>query len=143
GVALLTKAKPLAVRKGLPTADEDALRRMIIADLETPVGTLTVLNGYFLQGECRDHPTKFPAKQKFYADMMNYLSEHHSPYQPIVIMGDMNISASDLDIGIGEENCKRWLRTGKCSFLPEERECMDTVLQWCLVDTFRALHPDT
>ncbi|MGL5264970.1 MAG: exodeoxyribonuclease III, partial [Plesiomonas shigelloides] len=76
-------------------------------------------------------------------DLMNYLSEHHSPDQPIVIMGDMNISASDLDIGIGEENRKRWLRTGKCSFLPEEREWMDTLLQWGLVDTFRALHPDT
>ena len=36
-------------------------------------------------------------------------------------MGDMNISPSDLDIGIGDENRKRWLRTGKCSFLPEER----------------------
>lgn len=143
GVALLTKAKPLAVRKGFPTDDEDAQRRMIMADLETPAGTLTVLNGYFPQGESRDHPTKFPAKQKFYADLMNYLSEHHSPDQPIVIMGDMNISASDLDIGIGEENRKRWLRTGKCSFLPEEREWMNTLLQWGLVDTFRALHPDT
>ncbi|MBO1110250.1 exodeoxyribonuclease III, partial [Plesiomonas shigelloides] len=141
GVALLTKAKPLAVRKGFPTDDEDAQRRMFMADLQTPVGTLTVLNGYFPQGESRDHPTKLPAKQKFYADLMNYLSEHHSPDQPCVIMVDMNISASDLVIGIGEENRKRWLRTGKCSFLPVEREWMDTLLQWGLVDTFRALHP--
>ena len=27
-------------------------------------------------------------------------------------MGDMNISPSDYDIGIGEDSRKRWLRTG-------------------------------
>lgn len=42
----------------------------------------------------------------------------------------MNISPTDLDIGIGEENRKRWLRTGKCSFLPEEREWMDRLISW-------------
>ena len=37
-------------------------------------------------------------------------------------MGDMNISPSDLDIGIGDENRKRWLRTGKMlSYLKNER----------------------
>ena len=57
-------------------------------------------------------------------------------------MGDMNISPTDLDIGIGEENRKRWLRTGKCSFLPEEREWMDRLLGWGLVDTWRQANPD-
>ncbi len=58
-------------------------------------------------------------------------------------MGDMNISPTDLDIGIGEENRKRWLRTGKCSFLPEEREWMERLLGWGLVDTFRKANPET
>jgi exodeoxyribonuclease-3 len=53
-------------------------------------------------------------------------------------MGDVNISPTDLDIGIGEENRKRWLRTGKCSFLPEERVWMDRLINWGLVDTWRA-----
>ncbi|MGL4455864.1 MAG: exodeoxyribonuclease III [Plesiomonas sp.] len=142
GVALLTKAEPLAVRKGFPTDDEDAQRRIIMADLATPAGTLTVINGYFPQGESCDHETKFPAKRKFYADLMHYLNTCHNPDQPIVIMGDMNISATDLDIGIGEQNRKRWLRTGKCSFLSEEREWMETLLQWGLIDTFRAENPE-
>ncbi|HHU8886922.1 TPA: exodeoxyribonuclease III, partial [Escherichia coli] len=49
----------------------------------------------------------------------------------------------DLDIGIGEENRKRWLRTGKCSFLPEEREWMERLMSWGLVDTFRHANPQT
>ena len=59
-----------------------------------------------------------------------------------LIMGDMNISPTDLDIGIGEENRKRWLRTGKCSFLPEEREWMERLLGWGLVDTYRHANPE-
>ena len=57
-------------------------------------------------------------------------------------MGDMNISPSDQDIGIGEDNKKRWLRTGKCSFLPEEREWLDTLYSWGLKDTYRVIHPE-
>ncbi len=57
-------------------------------------------------------------------------------------MGDLNISPTDLDIGIGEDNRKRWLRTGKCSFLPEEREWLERLQNWGLVDTFRAANPD-
>ncbi len=137
GVALLTKAEPLAVRRGFPTDEEDAQRRIIMADLATPQGTLTVINGYFPQGESRDHPIKFPAKTRFYQDLQNYLEQQLSAESPVLIMGDMNISPSDYDIGIGEDNRKRWLRTGKCSFLPEEREWMDRLLNWGLVDTYR------
>ncbi|QDL85990.1 exodeoxyribonuclease III [Serratia marcescens subsp. marcescens ATCC 13880] len=141
GVALLTKAEPLAVRRGFPTDEEDAQRRIIMADLATPQGTLTVINGYFPQGESRDHPIKFPAKTRFYQDLQNYLEQQLSAESPVLIMGDMNISPSDYDIGIGEDNRKRWLRTGKCSFLPEEREWMDRLLNWGLVDTYRHANP--
>ncbi|EXI63070.1 exonuclease III [Mannheimia granulomatis] len=142
GVALLTKQEPLAVRKGFPTDDIDAQKRMIMADIETEFGILTVLNGYFPQGESRTHETKFPAKQKFYSDLQHYLESELKPENPIIIMGDMNISPTDLDIGIGEANRKRWLRDGKCSFLPEEREWLARLHSFGLVDTFRAANPE-
>lgn len=138
GVALLTKAQPVMVRRGFPGDGEDAQRRLIMADIASPIGDITVINGYFPQGESRDHPTKFPAKEKFYRDLQNYLEQEQQADKPVLIMGDMNISSTDLDIGIGEESRKRWLRTGKCSFLPEEREWMDRLLGWGLVDTWRA-----
>lgn len=57
-------------------------------------------------------------------------------------MGDMNISPGDLDIGIGEENRKRWLRTGKCSSFRGTR--MDGEAdELGLVDTFRHANPQT
>ncbi|HIF8934450.1 TPA: exodeoxyribonuclease III, partial [Vibrio cholerae] len=102
----------------------------------------TILNGYFPQGDNVEHETKFPYKRQFYRDLMTYLREHRSNSERLVVMGDINISPLDLDIGIGEANRKRWLQTGKCSFQPEEREWLQTLLDWGLVDTFRQLHPD-
>lgn len=142
GVALLSK-RPLAnTQCGFPSDDEEAQRRMVMGDYTTDEGKVVrVLNGYFPQGESRDHPTKFPAKQKFYADLMQYLNKSHSPDQPIVVMGDVNISHTDADIGIGADNAKRWLRTGKCSFLPEEREWLQRLVDWGFTDTYRAHYP--
>ena len=143
GVALLSK-KPLENPQfGFPTDDEDAQRRMIMGDYPMPDGQrVRVLNGYFPQGESRDHPIKFPAKEKFYQDLMNYVENQLNPDDPVVIMGDMNISHQDLDIGIGEQNAKRWLRTGKCSFLPEEREWLNRLFDWGLTVTYRQHNPE-
>ncbi|KAA6209715.1 exodeoxyribonuclease III [Avibacterium paragallinarum] len=143
GVAFLLKQVPKAIHKGFPTDEADAQKRIIMAEMETEFGLLTVINGYFPQGESRTHETKFPAKEKFYADLQRYLEQDHDKNNPIIIMGDMNISPTDLDIGIGEESRKRWLRTGKCSFLPEEREWYNRLYDYGLTDTFRHLNPTT
>ncbi|AZQ10973.1 MULTISPECIES: exodeoxyribonuclease III [Shewanella] len=143
GVALLSKVEPESLEKGYPWDAEDAQRRMIIGKFRQPNGRLlTVMNGYFPQGESRDHETKFPAKRKFYADLQRLLTESYSKDDDIIVMGDINISPQDLDIGIGPDNAKRWLRTGKCSFLPEEREWLQTLKDWGFDDSFRVLHPE-
>ena len=103
---------------------------------------LHVLNGYFPQGENRVHETKFPAKEKYYADLLNYLNENFEKNQNIILMGDINVAPHDDDIGIGEKNQKRWLKTGKCAFLPEEREWVDKLLEWGLQDSYRILNPN-
>jgi exodeoxyribonuclease-3 len=143
GVAILSKTPADAMLYGFPTDEPDAQRRMLIGRWTLADGRqFTLLNGYFPQGESRDHETKFPAKLKFYADLMIYLEQHHQPDELIAVIGDINISPLDLDIGIGEPNRKRWLKEGKCSFLPEEREILQKLKDWGLIDTFRALHPD-
>lgn len=141
GVALMGQAAPLKVQCGFPWDAEDAQRRFIAADYPLAGGTLTVMNGYFPQGESRDHPAKFPNKQQFYADVTRYLREHCDPTAQVVLMGDLNVSPTDLDIGIGEDNRLRWLKSGKCSFLPEERAWFETLLEWGLTDLYRAHRP--
>ena len=46
GIMALLYPQRKPVRKGLGD-DDDAQRRMIMADIETPAGSLTVMNGYF------------------------------------------------------------------------------------------------
>lgn len=144
GVAMLCKQEPQSVQLGFPTDEEDAQRRMIMITTTGKDGTpVTVLNGYFPQGENQSHEVKYPAKRKFYKDLMTYLNDHHTPDDNVIIMGDVNISPTDSDIGIGEDNRKRWLKTGKCSFLPEEREWLQRLYDWGVTDSFRSLNPDT
>lgn len=141
GVATFSKKRPIKVEKGFPDDPEDAQRRMIITTYQYGDEKIKILNGYFPQGESRDHPTKFPYKEKFYADLIKYLKNDDSNCHTIVL-GDINISPTDADIGIGEANAKRWLRTGKCSFLPEEREWLQQMMDTGLIDTYRTINPD-
>jgi exodeoxyribonuclease-3 len=143
GVAMLSKLDPIEVLKGFVSDEDDAQRRLIIGKFKQENGrVLTVINGYFPQGESIAHETKYPAKRKFYQDLMTHLDNNHTPDEDIAIIGDINISPLDLDIGIGEVNAKRWLKTGKCSFQPEERQWLKRLMDWGFVDSFRLLHPE-
>ncbi|MBF9000002.1 MULTISPECIES: exodeoxyribonuclease III [Vibrio] len=143
GVAMLCKQEPVDVRYGFPTDSEEHQKRMIMATFENEQGEkTTVLNGYFPQGDNINHETKYPYKRQFYKDLMQYLNDYHTSDDNLIVMGDINISPIDADIGIGEPNRKRWLKTGKCSFQPEEREWLQTLIDWGFVDTFRQVHPD-
>jgi exodeoxyribonuclease-3 len=142
GVALLSKEAPQHVEYGLPSDGDEGQRRLVAGTYRFGDDSLTVLNGYFPQGESRDHPVKFPHKQRFYAELADLLSTRYSPDQNLMVIGDMNVAPLDRDIGIGPDNAKRWLRTGKCSFLPEEREWLGRLMDWGLCDTFRDRYPD-
>jgi len=142
GVALLSRSEPTEARLGFPNDPPEAQKRFISARYRLPDGqTLQVVNGYFPQGESRDHPVKFPAKQQFYADLQRFLEQSCDPALPLVVMGDFNIAPDDKDVGIGPENARRWLRTGKTSFLPEERKWFERLTTWGLTDSFRSLNP--
>ena len=143
GVAFLTNLPVIEVFKGLPGDTEDSQKRLIGAKLALPNGdSMTVYNGYFPQGESIHHETKFPAKRAFYAGLQNLLEQQHSHTENLVVMGDVNISATDQDIGIGENNRKRWLQTGKTSFQPEEREWMQRLMDYGFTDSYRALYTE-
>lgn len=141
GVAMMSKIPAATITRGYPTDDEDAQRRMIHGEYKINGQTIHVINGYFPQGEGRAHPTKFPAKERFYADLTAYLGNTFTDKDRVIVMGDMNVAAADIDVGIKPENAKRWLKTGKSAFLPEEREWLQTMQGWGLTDSYRSMNP--
>ncbi len=146
GVGIMSKSAPIEVIKGMPTdkteGDVSSQRRLITGRYQSNGTEFTVINGYFPQGESQDHETKYPGKMNFYADLLAVLKNQYTPQDNLIVMGDVNVAQKDLDIGIGADNAKRWLRTGKCSFLPEEREWLQKLNDWGLVDSFRQMYPE-
>ncbi|MDE0841973.1 MAG: exodeoxyribonuclease III [Porticoccaceae bacterium] len=140
GVALLSRQSPISVQRGFPCDEIDSQRRIIHGTYQFGGTKLHVVNGYFPQGEGREHPTKFPAKARFYSDLLAYLKENFTIDDRLIVMGDVNVAATDSDVGLTAENAKRWLRTGKSSFLPEEREWLQKLTDWGLTDTYRDMH---
>lgn len=138
GVALLSKTPPTSVQLGIPWGPNDQQRRFISAVYECNGSPVRVINGYFPQGERRDHPTKFPGKATFYEDVVRYLRDCCDPREHLIVAGDMNVAPDDEDIGIGDDNRKRWLREGKASFLPEERAWLQKMVDWGLHDSYAA-----
>ncbi|MHA7878248.1 MAG: exodeoxyribonuclease III [Saccharospirillum sp.] len=142
GVATLTRQPLTDVEKGYPDDEPEAHRRMLISRHPLADGrTLTVLNGYFPQGENIKHETKWPAKRRFYSDLLAWLNNNAQPSDPVIVLGDFNIAPVDEDIGIGEKNAQRWLREGKSAFQPEERGWFEQLRAWGFTDSYRHLYP--
>lgn len=137
GVALLSRTACIEPCYGFPHDEADAQKRFIGGQFEVDGKRLLVFNGYFPQGESRDHAIKFPAKRRFYADLIDFLGQWNLCDEKLIVMGDYNIAPQDIDIGIGADNARRWLKTGKASFLPEEREWFERLTGLGLYDGFR------
>ncbi len=140
GVSLLSKTTCGKSYFGFPNDNDAAQKRFIGGEFEVDGQLVAVFNGYFPQGESRDHPVKFPAKKQFYRDLNLFLQDYDMKQTPLVLMGDYNIAPQDIDIGIGEDNARRWVKAGKTSFLPEEREWFKALIGLGLYDGFRLCH---
>ena len=60
----LVKKKPIEVQKGFIKDTAEDQKRFIQAKFKWGKKNITIMNGYFPQGENRSHETKFPKKNK-------------------------------------------------------------------------------
>ncbi|MDA9274250.1 exodeoxyribonuclease III [Gammaproteobacteria bacterium] len=142
GVALLSKIKPENIQKGFIKDKPDDQKRFIQATFKWKTKKITIMNGYFPQGENRSHPTKFQKKIKFYDDLKKHIKKLQKTEENLIVMGDFNVAPSSIDIGIGENNVKRWLRDGKTAFLPEEIDMWNSIKDLGFIDSWRYENPD-
>ena len=130
GVALYTKAEPIAVRNGFGIPDFDSEGRILIADYER----FTLINIYYPNG--KRSPERLDYKMRFYAAFQAFADDLRVRGKRLVICGDVNTAHREIDISRPKENEK------VSGFLPMEREWMDRFLLSGYVDTFRMFNQD-
>ena len=143
GVATLLKDQPLEFITGLENQSEllATQRRVVKTLVSCKEKKIWLYNIYFPNGEARNHEKKFPFKMEFYDTLRAEIQAKLKNSEEVLVVGDMNVAPEDIDIGLSPETQKRWLRDGKCSFLPEEREKLQALQACGLTDVFRSLHP--
>jgi exodeoxyribonuclease III len=133
GVAVVSKQAAVDVRTDLGPADFDSAGRWLEADFETSKGTLTVVSCYVHSGEA-DTP-KQVEKYKFLAAMEQRMAELIKADALAVVVGDLNVGHTELDIKNWKGNLKN------AGFLPQERAHFDNFATQGWVDLGRAAHP--
>jgi exodeoxyribonuclease-3 len=135
GVAVISKTAAIAHRTTLGPDDFDSAGRWLEADFKVGDKTVTVISTYVHSGEV-DTP-KQVEKYKFLDAMQARMAELIRENKLAVVVGDLNVGHTELDIKNWKGNLKN------AGFLPEERAYFDTFMNaqgW--IDVGRAAHPD-
>ena len=129
GVAIASLERPAKVSFGLDDerpADEARLISGVFSGIP-------VINTYVPQGYERESP-RFQYKLQWFKRLREYLVRHHSPKEPLIWCGDLNVAPEEIDV----HNPKRLL--GHVCFNPEVWEGLASIKSWGLVDVFRKHH---
>lgn len=131
GVAICSRFPMDNIRKGFGDPRWDEQRRLIASKIKG----IHVINIYAPHGGLKGEE-KHAYKQDWYAKFITFLQESFSPKDPILIVGDMNVAHTDLDVHNPSA------LEGTIGTLPEEREAFRNLLAWGLTDVFRHLYPE-
>lgn len=132
GVAIISKAKALSVQKGFVGEPEGASKRLIEVKLESPIAKLpiSILNVYIPNGS-EVGAEKYFYKLNWLEQLHQYISTRNKVDDLFLVCGDFNIATEDRDVWDAEA------LAGQILLSPAERESLQKIRDWGLVDTFR------
>lgn len=130
GVLIASKRPLSEVHVGLPGGDEGE-SRLIAATVDG----VRIVNLYCPQGQSEDSP-KFPYKLGFYDALIAWIAAAHTPDQPLVVTGDLNVAPEPDDVWdlAAFENVP--------SHHPLELQRWETLVGWGLIDVVKPRLPD-
>lgn len=131
GVAICARSPLADVTRGLGDDTPDDEARLIGATVDgVRIVNVYVPNGGDLESD------KFPYKLAWYRRLRRYLDRTATPATPLVVCGDMNVTADDRDVCAPD----KWAGHIHCT--ADERAALDEVRAFGLVDVFRTFCPD-
>jgi exodeoxyribonuclease-3 len=129
GVAVFTRAVPLAVHYGSDCTPSDAEGRVIRLDFPA----FTLVNAYFPSGTSGELRQQY--KYQWLEEFLCYLRELKPLVPGLVVCGDYNICHKAIDIHDPVRN------KNSTGFLPAERAWMDRFFASGFIDSFRHFNP--
>ena len=131
GVAILSRSKPVDVRRGLGDDTDDEQSRIISAVIDgVRIISTYVPNGSEITSE------KFAYKLNWLGRLREMLNRDFDTSTPLLLCGDTNVFMRDCDA----ENPENWRKTVlACN---EVRAAWKNVIDWGLTDVFAEKHPE-
>lgn len=131
GVAILAKQEITDVTRGLMDEIDDQQARIIAGT----VNGVRVVSVYAPNGQAVDSPA-YQYKLGWYQRLRRYLDSRHRPEDRLVLCGDWNVAPEPIDV----HDPVLW--EGQTLFSKPEREALQNLCAFGLVDTFRKHHPE-
>lgn len=130
GVAVLTKEPATAVQVGLPGQEELGARLLAV-----DVSGITFVTLYCPNGKSVEHED-FRKKLAWFDGLASFVEERFGADQPLVLCGDFNVVPAPIDSWNERKLADGIFHTD------EERARIARLLDWGLVDLWRAKKPD-
>jgi exodeoxyribonuclease-3 len=131
GTAVYTRIQPEKVEYGIGSDEYDIEGRCVTLHFKTfAFVTCYMPNG----GRDEEH---FKFKLRYYKEFLKHIQRLEKKYKHVIFCGDFNVAHKEIDLARPKENEK------SIGFLPVERAYVDELERAGMVDTFRALHPNT
>ena len=132
GVAILSRAEPIDVVRGMGHKDLDDEARFIAATIEG----VRIVNTYVPAGGEDTKSPKYPQKLKWLRALINLLKENAWHTSSMVLCGDLNIAPEDRDVALPD----KW--RGSAVFNPELTAIYEEMIGLGLSDSFRQHNTD-
>ena len=131
GTAILSKLEPISVQYDMGIAEHDNEGRVIAAEFTDfyLVTVYTPNSGSELK--------RLDYRQTWDSDFHTYLKALESK-KPVIVCGDLNVAHTEQDLARPKANYNK-----SAGYMQAEIDGIQRYLDSGLIDTFRAIHPDT
>ncbi len=130
GTAILTRMKPLSVRRDIDIEEHGREGRVITLEFED----YFLLNVY--TPNSGSELKRLGYRQRWDADFLSYLKGLEKK-KPLIACGDLNVAHKEIDLARPRENYNK-----SAGYMQEEIDGMDNLAGAHFVDTFRYKKPD-
>ncbi len=131
GVAILSRAEPKDVRRGIQDDIDDPQARLISAEIDG----IRVMNAYVPNGRSVESDA-YQYKLDWLGRLRAQLDKTAQSSDDLILAGDLNVATDDCDVAEPDV----WADSVLCE--QQVRHALADVCDWGLVDVFRKHHPE-